>query len=288
MSLFVGGLCYSRGMTERPSVYTYGNYRSFLQSMVRYLKERKEYSCRSFAAKAGLKAQSFIKLVIEGKRNLNADTAERVALALGLRKKEAEFFCQLVRFNQAKDLEEQNFYYQRLRRFARAELVQRRRVDTYELYSQWYHIPLYESFREEWQEVDVGGLARLLGLRDYQVHSSMGLLERLSLIEREGGRVRRRDAVIETPDEFSSLLVRNFHSEMGELAVRRLGELEQREREFRAVTFALSEESFEKLRVLLQEFSTQVGVDFSSDPSPKKLCQLNIQLFPLAELPQKN
>lgn len=60
-------------------VYGYLDYRAFLADLYTAKKAR-GFSYRSFSRRAGLSSPNYLKLVIDGQRNLSAKMAERFAL----------------------------------------------------------------------------------------------------------------------------------------------------------------------------------------------------------------
>ena len=89
------------------ALFEYLNYRDYLRD---YYEEKKRlssfYSYRLFSQKAGFSAPNVLKLVTEGKRNLSKESVFKFVKALGFNKKEAEYFENLVFFNQAKSIKE--------------------------------------------------------------------------------------------------------------------------------------------------------------------------------------
>jgi hypothetical protein len=51
-------------LMDRPSIFSYGNYRSFLHDFICYLRNRGSYSNRAFARKAGFKSHTFVNLIL--------------------------------------------------------------------------------------------------------------------------------------------------------------------------------------------------------------------------------
>ncbi|MCB1214760.1 MAG: TIGR02147 family protein, partial [Deltaproteobacteria bacterium] len=86
----------------RPKIYHYLSYREFLKDLVAYEKNRtnSKFSYRNFSRLAGLKSISYLKLVLDGERNLSADTMHGFAKAFKIKGEEREFFELLVNFDQ--------------------------------------------------------------------------------------------------------------------------------------------------------------------------------------------
>src|SRR5215813_10276244 len=97
------------------SVYDFLDYRAYLRAYYEAAKRtRPSFTFRLFSKLAGLRSPNFLKLVIEGQRNLGADSIPRFIEALGLQGPDAEFFADLVAFNQAGSLADKNRAFERI------------------------------------------------------------------------------------------------------------------------------------------------------------------------------
>src|SRR5690606_11164244 len=94
------------------SVFEYLSYREYLKDYYRIAKQTiPAFSYRYFSRRAGFSSPNFLKLVIDGKRNLGSDSVKRFAKALELNTEEKGFFRSLVAFEQASTPEEANTAY---------------------------------------------------------------------------------------------------------------------------------------------------------------------------------
>ncbi|NLE02187.1 MAG: TIGR02147 family protein [Fibrobacter sp.] len=70
------------------NIFNYIDYREFLEDFYHEQKARnKAFSFQFFANKAGFKSKSFIKLVIDGKKNLTEESMEKLNNVLKLSEK---------------------------------------------------------------------------------------------------------------------------------------------------------------------------------------------------------
>ena len=86
-----------------------------------------------------MSSPNFLKLVIDGKRNLTPNSAERFAVALGLNEQESSFFQELVGFNQASTASQKNLHYQRIGKFRKHRAITKLERNTFEYLSHWYY-----------------------------------------------------------------------------------------------------------------------------------------------------
>src|SRR5664279_1428769 len=100
------------------NITSYVDYREYLRDFFEQKKrELRFYSYRLFSQRAGLKSPNFLKLVIMGERNLSKQSVLKFARALGINKKETEYFENLIFFNQSKTLEEKNYFLGKLMKY---------------------------------------------------------------------------------------------------------------------------------------------------------------------------
>lgn len=100
------------------SIYRYKDYRELLSDA--YLEGKREslgYTYASFALKAGVKSPNYLKLVIDGKRNLTPANIQAFAKALRLAGDEVDVFEAMVLENQSETPAERSYYRRRLARF---------------------------------------------------------------------------------------------------------------------------------------------------------------------------
>ena len=100
---------------KKPLVFEYLDYRIFLKDMYAYRKKRDQYfSYRQFSGKAGFASPNFLKLVIDGQRNLSPASILKIAKGFNLKGTQRDFFENLVLMNQAQEHEQRNYYYQKM------------------------------------------------------------------------------------------------------------------------------------------------------------------------------
>ncbi len=121
------------------SIFSYIDYRYYLRD---YYDEKKQstryFSTRYFAKKAGLSSASFLREVINGKKNLTKYSIEKFAKALQLSSKETRFFKHLVFFNQANSADDKQEHYAVLLSLMNTIKEHRLTVQQHQVYNQWY------------------------------------------------------------------------------------------------------------------------------------------------------
>lgn len=273
---------------KHPELFTCLEYRKFLQDAFISSKSRNpKRSYRSFAQEAGYTSPNFLQLVIAGKRDLSQANLAGTIRALGLNKQEADFFANLVGFNQAEGFEEKNFYYQRMTRSRKYGAMKPVEKGQFDYFDQWYH----PVVRELLLHPDFDGNASWIAERVHprispaQAEKSMELLQSLGLVRLEvgAGKWIQVDAVISTPPEVASLAVANYHRTVLRLASESIEAFPSAERDLRAVTMGIPKSAFPELKRRMEEFWRDLLALGERRTVVEEVVQVNLQLFPMTK-----
>ncbi|MBN1655015.1 MAG: TIGR02147 family protein [Deltaproteobacteria bacterium] len=270
-----------------PDVFSFLDYREYLRAYYRFMKQQRGLSYRAFARRAKLQSPNYLKLVIDGERNLTKKMARRFAAACDLRDEAALYFQLLVGFNQAHSVDERNRWYRRLKRM-------RRYQDThfldqaYDVYHSLWYLPAIREFvaSVEFRE-DYSWIARRLAppIKASEAEMAVQTLLKLGLLERDKrGRLRRKDATVSTGSEVYSLHLANYHRAMLSHAKSSLDRIEAGQRDISSVTLCLDESGINRVKQALQRFRRELLDIDELEERPKQVIQVNFQLFPLTTI----
>lgn len=268
-------------------VFSYLDYREFLKARFARLKKTARITHRSLAKKAGFSSPNFFKLVIEGQRNLSEKSIEKIAKAMELEPGESEFFAQLVRFNQAKRVEEKEAIYEQLKLLKRDLPLRRIEHSQYDYFGQWYAVAIRELVALQDFREDPDWIAAKLGHRvtSAQARRALRLLERLGLICRDSkGRLMTQQPPLSTGNEVASLAAYRFHRHMIDQAKRALSETPASRRDISSITLAVSEKGCERIKQKIRQFRKEILAMAEDGNDAEEVYQMNIQFFNLTEL----
>ncbi len=276
-----------QGTIEKPDIFRYEDYRSYLRDMYQYLKaSHPGFSHRVFARMAGIKSYNYLKLVMDGQRNLSAKMIPAFVKGFKLNKQEAEFFAHTVALSQAQNVQEKSEILQRHQREKKFREVKEIDLDQYEYFSKWYYAAVRElmnlaEFREDpvWISKKLGGL-----ISESQVLDALKRLERLGLVGRNSdGKLVITEANVASAPEIQSTALFSFHEEMIQKALNALRTLGSHERDVSSVTLALSEADLKIVKKSVLQFRRKILAQFDGKrPAGSEVFQMNIQLFPLS------
>jgi len=271
---------------EPVHVFEYSDYRRFLRDYYAAQKLKSPaFSHRNFSRRAGLRSSNFLSLVMKGERNLSSEMAPRFARACGLVKREAEFFCELVSYDQAKSTDEKQRAHERLARFRQFRETHQLDDEQAAYHAHWYMPAVRElatlpGFRE-----DPAWIAAILEppISERQASEALDTLCRLGLLVRdEHGKLTQAQALLTTGSGPLGHHIFVYHQAMLDLAKRALDRLPREERDISSVTLSISESAWHRLKQRIVEFRQELLQLAAPSGEPERVVQLNFQMFPLS------
>lgn len=275
-------------MAQTRSIYGYTNYRQFLADYYQDRKESKRgYSYRQFSQAAGFSSPNFLKLVIEGQRNLSVQSIESLIEVLQFTNNQAAYFRALVQMNQAENDAERKNFYQQLQKLIPMSRRYELDADAAEYLSHWIYPVLRElvqhpDFREDpyWIQRRLTGRIELK-----EIVQALTFLKKKGLVTKDAaGRYSLKDDVVISSDEVKSLAVRTYHRRALEQSMAALEDLPLELREFGALIFQIPEDALVELKQKLKLFRRELhqwAIEKAQVEKPEPtVVQLNIQMFP--------
>ena len=268
-----------------PSVFGYLDYRAFLRDWYKAHKAaHPRFSYRLLAQKVGYRSHGFFTQVLGGKSNVSVETAMNFAEAIGLRKREREYFLLLVRHNQETRPAPRAKLFSRLGQFKESPAKPLR--------------PDQDAFLGSWRNAAV---RELLGIEPFQsgaeaawgaslvpptgaaeIRRSLDLLLELGLAHRTAAGVVRTDPCVETGVRYSEGATRGYMRQVHDLGGEALDRFRREDRHHAWATVSVSQATFEAMREELRALVSRFLALAEQDPAPDRAMQLNVEFFPLA------
>ncbi len=272
------------------SIFNYNDYRIFLKDFYNEAKSiGEDFSFRIFAKRAGFTSPNFLKLVMDNKKNLGRESLSKIANAMQLKTKEAEYFNYLVFFNQSKTIVEKNYYYGLMASYKTGSSIAKIQTDQFDYYSHWYIPVIRELIKDKEENTDHTLLADQVSpsIKPKEAMKAIRLLKKLGFIKLdESGKYVQTSALINTDRDLQSLAIRNFHSQMITLAKDSIECVSPEKREISSVTAHVSQKGFCRLKTRIQEFREELLQIVAEDNNVDRVYQINFQLFPLSKEPE--
>ena len=269
------------------SIFEFIDYRQFLAE---YYSDKKEtsqfFSYRYFSQKIGLNSPSFLKAIIEGKRNLTRPMLERFCKAMNLNAKETLYFKNLVFFNQAKTSAEKQEYYVAIKSMVGGVKEAVLNTDQFEVFSNWY-VPVirelicFYDFKNDYQN-----LASVIKppIQAFKAKEAVSLLLRLKMVaQRSDGSFRLVFPAMVAGSSVTSLAVRSFIRTMLERSKEALDTIDKQVRHISGITMGISPETYDILTSEIEAFKDRVKIIVNNDTKSSRIYQMTLSLFPVSE-----
>ncbi len=283
------------GLMEAPIVGEYLDFRKYLADYYSYRREiskkdLRPYNYAVFSAAANIKSPNYLKLIIEGRRNLSDEMVSKFAKAMGLPKDQTEEFRMLVSFGQASDPAERNMHLKALNEKRVDSKLKSGEIDqkTWEKIPSWISWILYTLIDQKDVKFDAESLRKTLREKASvdEIQAALdSLLQSGEIVKDEQtGEVKRARTLMESAEDVPVALVRKLQAELMYLGLESLFRDAATEREFGSATLALTKQEFEELRFQLRklrkEAQKNIGVKRLTTKG-ERIYQLNLQLFPV-------
>ncbi|MBN1576493.1 MAG: TIGR02147 family protein [Chitinispirillaceae bacterium] len=269
------------------NIFEYQNFRTYLKDYYNDQKARKKnFSYRYFSEKAGVNTPSFLYYVIENKRNLTESSVLKISQAIGLSREEADYFENLVFFNQAKTINEKTHYYSKLIEIRRPLDVQSVEPDRYEYYLKWYHsvireVATFYNFRDDFSKL---GLFLVPPITGHEAKESIRLLERLGFLERDkqGLYHQTSNLVLGRPAPLQTFQIERFQLEMLQMAMRAYDGIPIDRRMSTSTTLSVSTKTIELFKLRIRELQRDLMEIARMDDMEEQAIQVTVNLFPVS------
>jgi len=277
------------------SIYGYTDYRAYLKDFYEFKKDSaRGYSYRSFSKAAGFSSPNFLKLVIDGKRNISNEAIDKFIKGLRLNPQMGKYFRSLVKMNQSKADKEKLEYFEELKGLTPHAKKRQLNVDEFQYLSHWLYPVLRElielkEFRDDpyWISRKLKGKVNVA-----EISKALNWLIKSGFIEKqEDGTYTANDNMVLTSDEVKNLAIRNYHRQMLDQAKETLEELDVTEREFGALTFTLPDTALDELKFKLKNFRRDLhtwAMQAAEDSSSSMVVQVNLQMYPHTTITKKD
>jgi len=268
-----------------PEVFSFLDHRDFLRDWFQAKRNQsRAFSYRTFARKAGFASHAFLSEVIQGRRNLSEESAEKCVIALGLAGDAARYFTVLVHYGQETHPEKRRDQLSDLLRLQATRSIERVGGKKTEYFAHWIHMAVREL--AVFSGLDAAGIAELLrpGATIAEVTASLDLLERLELLKRAEDGAWEYSFPRLTPGDVDPVVLRTLKRQMILLAQDRLAQPEGPDTHISSVTISVSKGRISRVREILERTRKELLAETAADDDPAdQVLQVNFQLFPLSE-----
>lgn len=275
----------SKNNAKIKNVFMYFDYREYIRDVLETL-QKDGLSLRAIQESAGLSGSAFFTRILDGSRPLSTANAKTLVTAWGMGEDEAEYFMDMVKFGNERDVDRREGHLKKLLAVRSRNREYALQDSTLKFFSKWY----YPVLRDLLPLVPAGTSAERIGrmftpaLRAPQVQSGIDYLVEAGFIAiGEDGKYAVTSPIVSTPPRVRSTILRKYHLKNLEINAEVYDSFTSDDRSITSVTCSLSKEGFEKVREEIAALREKILAIAREDKSPDRVCHVGFQLVPRAK-----
>ncbi|SHM19932.1 TIGR02147 family protein [Fibrobacter sp. UWB7] len=265
-------------------ILEYTSYRQYIADYYADKKAKSAFTWQEFTRAAGFSSPVHLKYASEGKLNLSDAAALRVAQAMHLAGYEQDYFCEMVRFDNAKTDAEKKDAFGKMLSIADSVKAKIIEGDSFRYFESWKN-PVLRELAPAMPGAKPLALARACRpeITAAEVTETLNFLVKAGLLQKDkDGNYKQTERGVTTgPMEVTPIAVREMHRQMGEFALDAIEGVAQDERHFSGLTLGITREAYEKIVQEIAEFRKRIITIATQDSGMDEVYRLNVQLFPM-------
>jgi len=262
----------------------YTSYRQYIADYYAEKKAKSAFTWQEFTRAAGFSSPVHLKYVSEGRLNLSDAASERVAQAMRLVGFELDYFCEMVKYDNAKTDAEKKIVFNRMLAIADAHKVKIIEGDSFRYFESWKN-PVLRELAPAMPGAKPLALARACRpkVTAAEVSESLNFLVKADLLRKDedGNYVQTERGVTTGPMDVTPVAVRGMQRQMGELALDAIEGVAQNERHFSGLTLGITSGAYQKIVQEIAEFRKRIIAIATEDDGMDEVYRLNVQFFPM-------
>lgn len=262
----------------------YTSYRQYIADYYAEKKAKSAFTWQEFTRAAGFSSPVHLKYVSEGRLNLSDAASERVAQAMRLVGFELDYFCEMVKYDNAKTDAEKKTVFNRMLAIADAHKVKIIEGDSFRYFESWKN-PVLRELAPAMPGAKPLALARACRpkVTAAEVSESLNFLVKADLLRKDedGNYVQTERGVTTGPMDVTPVAVRGMQRQMGELALDTIEGVAQNERHFSGLTLGITSGAYQKIVQEIAEFRKRIIAIATEDDGMDEVYRLNVQFFPM-------
>jgi uncharacterized protein (TIGR02147 family) len=265
-------------------ILEYTSYRQYIADYYAEKKAKSAFTWQEFTRAAGFSSPVHLKYVSEGRLNLSDAASERVAQAMRLVGFELDYFCEMVKYDNAKTDAEKKTVFNRMLAIADAHKVKIIEGDSFRYFESWKN-PVLRELAPAMPGAKPLALARACRpkVTAAEVSESLNFLVKADLLRKDedGNYVQTERGVTTGPMDVTPVAVRGMQRQMGELALDAIEGVAQNERHFSGLTLGITSGAYQKIVQEIAEFRKRIIAIATEDDGMDEVYRLNVQFFPM-------
>lgn len=268
------------------SVFMYFDYRDYIRAVLETMQS-KGLSLRAIQENAGVSGSAFFCRILDGSRPLSIANAKNIAKSWGLPDDESDYFLDLVRFGNEKNVDVREELLRKLLAVRANNQEFALQDSSLKFFSKWYYPVLRDLLPLLPPNMPAEKIGRMFTpvLRAPQVESGIRYLMESGFVTLdENGVYRVEQPIVSTPPRVRSTILRKYHLKNLEVNSEVYDLFTSDDRSVTSVTCSLSKESFEKVREEIAKLREKILALSREEKNPDRVCHVGFQLVNRAKV----
>lgn len=268
------------------SVFMYFDYRDFIRAVLETMQS-KGLSLRAIQENAGVSGSAFFSRILDGSRPLSIANAKNIAKSWELSVDESDYFLDLVRFGNEKNVDVREELLRKLLAVRANNQEFALQDSSLKFFSKWYYPVLRDLLPLLPPNMPAEKIGRMFTpvLRAPQVESGIRYLMESGFVTLdENGVYRVEQPIVSTPPRVRSTILRKYHLKNLEVNSEVYDLFTSDDRSVTSVTCSLSKESFEKVREEIAKLREKILALSREEKNPDRVCHVGFQLVNRAKV----
>lgn len=268
------------------SVFMYFDYRDYIRAVLETMQS-KGLSLRAIQENAGVSGSAFFSRILDGSRPLSIANAKNIAKYWGLSVDESDYFLDLVRFGNEKNVDVREELLRKLLAVRANNQEFALQDSSLKFFSKWYYPVLRDLLPLLPPNMPAEKIGRMFTpvLRAPQVESGIRYLMESGFVTLdENGVYRVEQPIVSTPPRVRSTILRKYHLKNLEVNSEVYDLFTSDDRSVTSVTCSLSKESFEKVREEIAKLREKILALSREEKNPDRVCHVGFQLVNRAKV----
>ena len=271
------------------SVFMYFDYREYLRTVLENF-QAKGFSTRAIQEFSQVSGSAFFSRILDNARPLSLENAKKLTKSWKLTAEESDYFLDLVRFGNEKNIDEREIYMKKLLA-ARAQNQEFALQDSkLQFFSKWYYPVLRDLLPLLPAKISAAKIGAMFtpALRAPQIQSGIQYLIQAGFVTlQKNGTYKVSPPIISTPPRVRSTILRKYHLKNLEVNAQVYDAFTSDDRSITSVTCSLSRESFEKVREEIAKLREKILAISREEKNPDRVCYVGFQLVNRAQIKEK-
>lgn len=268
------------------SVFMYFDYRDYIRAVLETMQSM-GLSLRAIQENAGVSGSAFFSRILDGSRPLSIANAKNIAKSWGLPDDESDYFLDLVRFGNEKNVDVREELLRKLLAVRANNQEFALQDSSLKFFSKWYYPVLRDLLPLLPPNMPAEKIGRMFTpvLRAPQVESGIRYLMESGFVTLdENGVYRVEQPIVSTPPRVRSTILRKYHLKNLEVNSEVYDLFTSDDRSVTSVTCSLSKESFEKVREEIAKLREKILALSREEKNPDRVCHVGFQLVNRAKV----